>query len=112
MAPRKQKPVDVRVYGVLHHVVLRKPEFWACTTCNPGYLTIHPGELLLDGQSQTQWLTEPKSCSKCRQPAWTATPRGRAVHDTCMKLGVLPDHLHWQVVFGIAADLGAEIIEE
>lgn len=110
MPPRKQKPVDVRVWGELHHVVLRKPEYWACL--HDGELVVHPGELLLDGQRQTQWLTEPKPCSKCRQPAWTATPRGRAVHDTCMRAGVLPDHLHWQVVFGIAADLAAEIIEE
>lgn len=110
MPPRKQQPVDIVVHGERHHVIMRKPTFWVCLY--QGRYVVHPGELLLDGQRQTKWLTEPKPCSKCRQPSHTATPRGRAVHDSCERHGVLPDNLHWQVVFGIAADLGAEIIEE
>lgn len=111
MAARPKLPVDVMVWGERHHVVMIKPTFWLCI--HDGHLVSHSGRLLLDGQPEQRWLTEPKPCSRCKQPCWTATPRGRAIHMSCgPQSDVMPDHLHWQVVAGIAADLGATIHTE
>lgn len=110
MAPRQQKPFTVKVWGKNRNVVHRGKGFWI-ERLDDGALVSHGGNLL-DGQVVHKTLPEPsKTCSKCKQPTDRTTPRGRGVHDNCgNQLDVLPDHVYWQVVFGIAADLGATLV--
>lgn len=109
MPARKQQPFTVKVWGESHYVVHRGKGFWV-SQLRDGTLVSHAGNLL-DGQKQHKTITTPKPCSKCKQPCWTTTPRGRAIHDTCEGFAdVMPDEVHWAVVFGIAADLGATLV--
>jgi hypothetical protein len=39
--------------------------------------------VLLDAPVALPWLPAPKPCSRCKQPSWSGTVRGRAVHPNC-----------------------------
>lgn len=111
MAARTQGPRTAVLDGVRRHVVATSTTTWT-EQLPTGQLVHHVGKLL-DGQTVGKWLAEPKPCTRCKQPCQTATPRGRAVHDTCEGwTNVLTDELYAQVVFGVAADLGAAILTD
>lgn len=38
---------------------------------------------VLDAPEVLPWLPAAKACTRCKQPAWTGTPRGRAEHPNC-----------------------------
>lgn len=106
---RKSKPITVTIGGRRRHIVHRAPAFWTEQLAD-GQLVHHAGKFQLD-QPQAKWLATPKPCSRCKQPCQTATPLGRAVHDSCEGyLNVLPDEIEAQIIFGVAVDLGAQLI--
>ncbi|MGQ0774582.1 MAG: hypothetical protein ACT4NY_09215 [Pseudonocardiales bacterium] len=66
----------------------------------------------VEQQTVLQLLPEPKPCTRCRTPARTATARGRAVHLNCEGwLDVLTTEAIAKVLFGVAVDLGATVVE-
>lgn len=106
---KPELPRTVTIDGVRHRVVHESTTTWT-EQLPDGRLVHHPGKILA-GQTVGRWLDTPKPCTVCKQPSWTATPRGRSHHDTCEGwLHVLPDDIEAQVIFGVAADLGADIL--
>lgn len=110
MATRPTLPLTVTVGGVRRCVVAMTPKTW--TEQEPsGRLRYHVGKLLVDGQAPSKVLDAPKPCTRCKQPSWAANALGRARHDACEGwTSVLPDDLYAEVVFGVAADLGAQLV--
>lgn len=109
MAARKFEPFKLQVWGQSRHVVAMGKGFWT-ERLDDGTLLHHLGNLLINGQTEGRWLDQPKPCTHCKQPSYTATPRGRAVHDTCEGLlDAMPDEHFTRVLFGVASMLGASI---
>lgn len=111
MSRRKPKlPMAITVEGARRLVVGIEKDRWIEREPS-GRLVHHVGKLLLDGQSPSKWIDEPRKCSRCKQLTHTTTKLGRPIHDTCEGwLNVMPDELAAQVIFGVAVDLGAQII--
>lgn len=110
MATRPKFPLDILVGGTRRHIVAKTTKTWV-EQDSSGRLAHHVGTLLLDGQEASKVLDKPKPCTKCKQPSWAATVRGRARHDSCEGwTSVLTDEHYAAVVFGIAADLGAQFV--
>lgn len=108
-AAKKQKPFTAKVWGQNRYVVHRGKGFWT-EQIKDGSLVHHAGNLL-DEPRPYKDIVEPKACSVCKDPAYTTTPRGRGVHPSCEgRLDVLPDDLHWDVIFSMAETLGAEVV--
>lgn len=111
MTAKKFQPFTTSVGGVSRHVVVMGKGFWT-ERLDDGRLVHHLGNLLINGQTEGRWLDQPKPCSRCKQPSWTATPRGRAVHDTCEgMLDTMPDEHLSRIIFGVAAMLGATVVQ-
>lgn len=112
MAARTPKTQTVLLHRRHRTVVLAKPWGWV-ERLDDGQLVIHPGKLLTGGQEPLKALPEAKPCTRCKRPAWTATARGRAFHETCEGWShAIPDTLFGQIVFGVAADLGAGVLSD
>lgn len=106
---RPKLPVTVTVGGVRRHVVARNTKVWTEQEAS-GRLRHHVGTLLTDGQLPSKVLDKPKPCTRCKQPSWAATARGRARHDACEGwTSMLPDEEFINLVCHIAADLGAAL---
>lgn len=107
---RLKPPFRMRIYGQLREVVRLDTMSW--TERRPdGRLVTWPGRLL-PAQEPGQILDEPKPCSVCKEPAITATARGRAHHMWCEKRWtILPDEQLAKIIHGVARDLGAQILD-
>lgn len=114
MAAKKPKlPYTVMIDGVRHKVVheITTMDGPVWTEQLPSGQLVHHAGKILTGQTVGKWLDKPRPCSRCKQPCQTTTPLGRPVHDTCEGwLHILPDDLEAQIVFGVAADLGASML--
>ena len=111
MTTKQDKPFQVTVWGESRTVVHRGKGFW--TERRPDGQLVHHAGNLLDNQQVRVTLDKARPCEVCKQPAWHAKPRQRTkgIHMMCEpSLDVLPDDVHWAVVFGMAADLGATCI--
>lgn len=110
MATKPELPLTVAVGGKRRDVVAMTTKVW--TEREPsGRLVHHVGRLLVDGQPESKVLDKPKPCTKCKRPSWIGTRLGRARHDACEGwTATLPDELYAAVVFGVAADLGAQFL--
>lgn len=100
----RKKPFQVAVGGVRRTVTFSGPLFWVADD------GAHPGKLLTKLEAPVRVVRKSKVCARCKKPAWTQTSRGRAIHPACEGfLITLPDSVEADLVFRLAASVGASI---
>lgn len=68
---------------------------------------------VLDEPRPVTFLPAPKPCTRCKQPAVTGTPRGRAVHPGCEGwLDRLTDQAEEDVLWHLITTFGVTTVEE
>lgn len=84
-----------------------------CERLPDGRIVVHVGKLQ-PAQEPGKILPTAKPCTWCKQPSIIATAGGRAYHPSCPGphwVNDLPDDMIARITYGVARDLGAEVLE-